>query len=87
MSTNKINVSEWLIELERLSAEQPEGVTVRELARAMNKTFRGVQILIGEQVLAGKVEFVGKRKAVGIAGQAIWTPVYRLKSQKKKSTA
>jgi DNA-binding MarR family transcriptional regulator len=77
-----ISLDEVLAELSRLTnspEEGPAGFTGRELARRMGTTPNAAQAHLREMVYAGKVEFVGKRAEIGIAGVRCRIPVYRLR--------
>jgi DNA-binding MarR family transcriptional regulator len=77
-----ISLDEVLAELSRLNNaadEDPSGFTGRELAERLGMTTNTAQARLRDLVYAGKVEFVGKRAGIGIAGVRCRIPVYRLR--------
>jgi DNA-binding IclR family transcriptional regulator len=77
-----ITLDEVLAELSRLKAdaeEGPAGFTGRELANRLGLSANTAQARLRDLVYAGKVEFVGKRAEIGIAGVRCRIPVYRLR--------
>jgi DNA-binding IclR family transcriptional regulator len=80
--SESITLDEVLAELSRLNStteEGPTGFTGRELAARIGMTTNTAQARLREMVYAGKVEFVGKRAELGIAGVRCHIPVYRLR--------
>ena len=80
--TEPIRMDEVLAELSRLTnapEEGPAGFTCKELSRSLGLTTNAAQSRLRDLIYAGKVEFVGKRAELGIAGVRCRVPVYRLR--------
>ena len=81
-----IRIDEVLAELSRLERvvpEGPAGFTSRELASALGMHNNAAITRLTELVRSGRVEFVGQRSEMNIAGRRCRIPVYRMKEAKK----
>jgi hypothetical protein len=79
---DSITLDEVLAELSRLKNDPdsgPEGFTMAEMAGKLGLKVNSCQGRLKDLVVSGKVEMVGKRAGVNIAGGKCLVPVYRLR--------
>ncbi len=81
----KITTDEWLAELDRVTRESDDGLTVPELAVKFGHSTQWVrQNLLQPANAAGRL-VLGRKQTTSIDGKPIRTPVYRLKKAKEKA--
>lgn len=79
-----IDESEWLAELNSLSARGDEGFTSEELAQYAGHSRKWAQETVRKGIRAGKLILSGKRPIMASDGKASWAPVYNVVKKPEK---
>jgi len=83
MSKHDITMDEWAAELDRLSNESAEGMTVRDIATSLRISLKLARDKVRRAMDAGLCEYAGLRRVTRIDGKPTKAPVYRFKRRKK----
>ncbi len=84
MSDLGFKLDELMAEMEKLSGENPDGFTAREMAKHCGRATRWAREKLQILVENGTVVFVGRKHVTRIDGVSGRVPVYRLVKGKDK---
>jgi hypothetical protein len=76
--TIRITQEEWLKELQRVQASDPEGLTTVEWAKRLGLNERSTRTLLKQGIAAGLIQFNGHRRDYRMDGLPCHTPVYQV---------
>ena len=79
-----IRVDEWLAEVNRLTRNNADGFSVRDVAEATGHTHEWARNRIKEAMSAGLVVYSGRRSGIRMDGASSKIPVYRAETPFKK---
>ena len=81
--SERITVEEWLAELERITRNEPEGMTVAEIADATGIAARKLRDRIRVGIKSGACRCVGRKSVTSIDGRVMPSPAYQFSRPSK----
>lgn len=78
----KIEMGEWLAELQKISAKSVDGVSVRELREASGRDIKWIRERLRDAIASGAATLAGYRIEQAIDGRQSKIPVYLFRRKK-----